>query len=103
MKVFRSLQGLPLAIALTALTYLAFSPALGNSDATARVRTEVQLGDPTDTDPAPAPGPAKTARVLSVQSDPNATVYLNNSTHRAKGSSGSLNWWALAMLLSGRI
>ena len=61
----RSIRQLLAALSV-ALTVTALLPLLGHSDISARVRPEVQLGDPTDTDEGPIPAPPKgTTKVLS--------------------------------------
>ncbi len=101
LRPFRVLQ---LAVALTALSYLVLAPVLGHSDAIARVRPEVQLGDPTDTDPGPAPTPPKGAtKVLSVHFESQGATYSGRSFQDTKSSFRSINWVALAVLLSRRL
>lgn len=97
----RPFQVLPLAVVLAVLTYLSFAPALGHSDATAAKDRQVQMGDPTDTDPGTASDQAKnSSKALSVQSE--SHVYATRSSQVARSTVGSINWWALAALLSGR-
>jgi hypothetical protein len=61
----RSIRRL-LAASSVALAVSAFLPFFGHSDTSAKLRQEVQLGDPTDTDEGPAPAPPKgTTKVMS--------------------------------------
>src|SRR5687768_1539732 len=68
-----------LVLLLAVLMCFTCVPGLATKSAEAKVRPEVQLGDPTDTDPGPAPGPPKTTqKELARRFD----VGLMNGEHR---------------------
>ncbi len=105
MKVLlRPFRVLHLAITVAALSYLAFAPVLDRSDAFAKLRPEIQLGDPTDTDPGPAPTPPKGAtKTLSAQLESRGVTYSSRSFRNASRTLRSIDWLALAVLLSRRL
>jgi hypothetical protein len=104
MVLLRPFRVLHLAIAFSALSCLAFAPVLNHSDAIAKLRPEIQVGDPTDTDPGPAPTPPKgTTKTLSAQFESHGATYSSRSFRNARSALRSINWWALAVLLSRRL